>query len=172
MEPKLIFWIIGLIIYFWIRSKKSNVPGNPEQEPGSAPPSSPGKPMTFEDLLREIEQAKQPAKEIPKKAETSYEEFEEEEIREEVIPETVKPQWQYKPEAIEETIEAEVTPTKAFSLEETLKRGTVDTNAPKFKEYEIVEENVLAKSVASDLNDPEKLKKAFIMSEILNRKWS
>lgn len=172
MEPKLIFWIIGLILYFWIRSKKSSIPGNPETNSKLPPPSSQPKPVSFEDLLREIERSKFPRQEEPRRQQQYPEEFEEENIpAEEIISETEKPSWDYKTEISEELATSEVHTTTRTSLEETMQRGTVDTRAPKFKEYETVEENVFAKKIQNDFKDPDQLRKAFIMGEILNRKW-
>lgn len=173
MEPKLIFWIIGLILYFWIRSKKSAVPGSPETESTLPPPGTQPKPISFEDLLREIEKSKFPRQEAPSKRQPYDEEIEEEYApMEEVGSEAEKPTWQYKPEVNEEPVSAETYQTNNISLEETMQRGTVDTRDSKFKEYETVEENLFAKNIANDFKDSEQLKKAFIMGEILNRKWS
>lgn len=176
MEPKLIFWIIGLILYFWIRSKKSSIPGNtPGDNRDSSPLPAPGKTITFEDLLREIETAKSPKKnEAPAETVFDYEEEDLEEAEvEEVKSSAEQTNREFPNDEIYQTYEKAKSDAFArASLEETLKLENTNVTYAKFKEYQVTEKETPASSIADEFKDPDRLKKAFIMGEILNRKWT
>lgn len=177
MEPKLIFWIVGLILYFWIRSKKGSLPtGAPTESTDQSPLPAPGKTITFEDLLREIEAAKSPKRTEPQPQVETFDEFDED-FEEAEVNETAT-----KPEAVSKELQKddvyqtyEKAKSEAFareSLEETLKLENTNVTYSKFKEYQVIENETIAKSIASDFQDSDRLKRAFIMGEILNRKWN
>jgi hypothetical protein len=179
MEPKLIFWIIGIILYFWIKSRKASSPQNPEENIPRPTGTAPGSPMTFEDLLREIQASKKPVKEqqarrIPEpRPFESYEEEETDESIQEVVPET-----EYSKESYTstETFKAyEKAKSEAFqraSLEETMKVENTEVKFSKFAEYQTAKDPSPAEQIYADFRNPDTLKKYFIINEILNKKWT
>ena len=177
MEPKLIFWIIGLILYFWIKSRKGSSPaGGPTESSEQSPIPPPGKTITFEDLLREIEATKAPKRPEPQPQPETFDEFdenfEEAEVNE-TIPKTEAASQELQKEDVYQTYEK--AKSEAFareSLEETLKLENTNVTYTKFKEYQVTENETIAKSIASDFQNSDRLKRAFIMGEILNRKWN
>jgi hypothetical protein len=181
-------WIIILVGYYIIRARNKakkeaearrvNQP-LPEQ---TAEEASSGRPMTFEDLLREIQTGKSPAKPAPaplpppqlnRKPEPSpwevdYEDAPVEEIQDlETIPQ--------RPDPLEQSYNAyEKAKQQAFnhiSLEETMQLSDTDVKFGHFKGYDApVQRSVLADYLL-ELKDPEGFRKAFVMSEILKRKF-
>jgi hypothetical protein len=175
MEPKVIIWIIGIILYFWIKSRRASASPNPEENlprPSDKPNVGP---MTFEDLLREIQASKNAEKEpapSPVKPFQSYEE-----ITEETVVETL-PETEYSKESFSsgETYKSyERAKTEAFqraSLEETMSLENTDVKYSKFSEYQAIKVPSVADKISADFQDPETLKKYFIINEVLNRKWT
>jgi len=133
------------------------------------------RPMTFEDLLREIQTSKsterKPAPE-PVKPFQSYEEITEETVNEN-LPET-----EYSRDTFtsSETYKSyEKAKTEAFqraSLEETMSLASTDLKYSKFSEYQAIKEPSIADKLSADFRDPDTLKKYFIINEVLNRKWT
>jgi hypothetical protein len=177
MEPKVIIWIIGIILYFWIKSRKASSSQSPEENiPRPTNPTSAG-PVTFEDLLREIQSSRKPEREpaptpAPAKPFESYEEVSEESFRE-TIPET---EYSRDSFSTSETYKSyEKAKSEAFqraSLEDTLKLENTDIKFLKFSEYQATKEPTVAEQISTEFRDPDTLKKYFIVNEVLNRKWT
>ena len=178
-------WIIYLIaaLYFIFRSRKKNAP-TPDTdfkpfESGEPPSNSPSsKPITFEDLLREIQQSKTPTKpEIKSQpvkevfTQPKYVDYDDD------IPEEAKDleevEYDYRnQDEIYETYEK--AKREAFlkpSYDETANVNDTDVKFGHFKEYDVEKHPSLAENLAKDLQNPENFKKAFILSEILNRRY-
>ncbi|MFZ9981644.1 MAG: hypothetical protein ACO3FI_06420 [Cyclobacteriaceae bacterium] len=175
MEPKLIIWIIGVILYFWIKSRKASTTPNPEDNfPGPAKPS-PGGPVTFEDLLREIQSAKRSAHETTVAPSNSYKTYED--ISDESFSESI-PEYEYQKDSFSssDTYKTyEKAKSEAFqrsSLEDTLKLEDTEVKYSKFSEYQILKESTMAEKIAAEFREPDTLKKYFVINEILNRKWN
>lgn len=181
MEFKYLIYIaivIGWIVTQW-RKKASQPPPSSDSDTVDQP--SKGKPMTFEELLREIQESKKPA-EVTKPA---------------YSPPPVLPSKPAQPEIVdydddieEEEKDYETQPVNrdertyqvyeqakqlAFnrpSLEETVKLEDTEVKFGHFKGYETLERQPLAAAqVIGDLHDPENLKRAFVMSEVLKTKF-
>ena len=166
-------WLIVIVVTFIARAKKKNptdskVPTNEKWLPDTAPTE---KPISFEDLLREIQATKAPKPvlaPVPKKAEyVDYDDDLEEEGELEQVD--------YKKRDQDKTFETyERAKQEAFyrpSLEETMKVEDTVVRFGQFKGYQQdTEKNVLAEYV-KELQDPAGFKKAFILSEVLNRKF-
>jgi hypothetical protein len=174
MEPKVIIWIIGIILYFWIKSRKASSSQNPEENiPRPTNPTSAG-PVTFEDLLREIQSSRKTEKEQPSPAAKPFDSYEEDsdETFSEAIPET-----EYSRDSFSgsETYKSyEKAKSEAFqraSLEDTLKLENTELKFSRFSEYEASKKSTVADQISTEFRDPETLKKYFIINEILNRKW-
>lgn len=168
MSLKIIIWIIVGIIYLYSRSRKqSNQPSSPP--PDLNEPENPNRPVTFEELLKEIQSAKTSRPEPKPVAQyTDYEEDLEE--KEEVLE---KSDYNYRDQdKIYETYEK--AKQEAFhrpSMEETMKLENTVVRFGQFKGYLQEEKTSLAAEFAKDLQDPASFRKAFILSEILNRKF-
>jgi hypothetical protein len=140
------------------------------EEVSSAP--SP-KPITFEELLKEITASK----EKPVAETQSYEEYQpeyedyddrvEDEIKDIEEEAVTNPQ---KNSIYQQFEEAKYKDYTKDTLEESLKLANVNMKYGRFKEFESSKEVNLLEAYASDLRNPEGLKKAFVLSEIFNRK--
>jgi hypothetical protein len=183
MEFKIIFWVIVGIIYLITKArKKAQTPEEPRQYEQPQVPSSTGKPVTFEDLLREIQSAKsttppveskpvaKPYDEVPNYP--KYEDYDDE-IEDEVKQPVEQTNYDYrKQDNIYDVYEkAKQAAFQQPSLEETMKVEDTVVRFGHFKEYQKHEEPSLASLVAKDFEDAEKVKRAFVMSEILRRKY-
>jgi hypothetical protein len=170
------FWIWLIIIVATILSrvmKKSAQRRNssPQQPaPDSEYDRSPGKSLTFEELLREIQESKTPSKPIvaekrgepqqPSKPIKSYELDYDDDIKEEQQNRSYEIYEKAKAEAFHRP-----------SLEETMKLEDTVMKYSHFKEYDDTSQKTLAREILRDFKDPEGFRKAFIMSEILKRKF-
>jgi len=145
--------------------------------PSSAPDEQvpDDKPVTFEELLREIQAAKGPKPQpqpvlrpAPDLKTVDYDDDLKEE--EQPIEDT---NYNYRnQDTIYETYErARQAAFLRPSMEETLKLENTIVRFGQFKKYEQVERESLATAYAKDLRDPASFKKAFILSEILNRRF-
>lgn len=120
--------------------------------------SSPAKPVSFEDLLREIIEAKEPQPVEEAKPAFGYEaEVEDYDYYKE--DETLKIYEKAKQEAFNRA-----------SLEETSSLDDTKVSYEHFRNYEISSPTSRAGAIANEIKRPEGLKKAVILSEILNRK--
>lgn len=167
MSIKIIFWIIVGILYFITQIRKKAEPPRSTPKPNSTEPETFDKPLTFDELLREIQTAKTP-KPQPITV-TEYVDYDDE-IEEDAKPfERVDYQ---KEDKIYETYEK--AKQEAFvkpSMEETLKLENTIIRFGQFKNYAQEEKPSLAAEFANDLRDPNNFRKAFILSEILNRRF-
>lgn len=183
MDEKVIFYIVLGIIYFIYNAIKKK---KPENEPGpdrpqSRPQTNKPQPVSFEDLLREITEGKQPEKfpDLPvNEQKTEYRQ---------PLP---RPQPEYvdydddleeEEESLEQMSFDDERSNKAYedakemafnrpSLEETLKLDQVNTTFGRFKEFEKKQDSGVLFEYVKDLRDPMGFKKALILSEVLNRK--
>lgn len=168
------FWlyVIIAVIYLISRSKKKNNPEDTEipQTPrsGRSQPQQPP-PISFEDLLREITEAKTPSKKPVVKSEVfDYEE----DLKDEYQP---LEDSRYDASRDDETMKVyEEAKRQAFvrpSLEESLTLSQTNMDFGRFKEFNEKKKETMLDQYIKDLRDPEGFKKAFILSEILNRRY-
>jgi type IV secretory pathway VirB10-like protein len=180
MDIQFWIWLIIIVLTFVARARKQKPKPQPQQEQESWEEEKPSsRPLTFEELLREIQQAKEPPPPEPQPVRpyrqvvpepTTYREVDyddnigEEERGLETVP------------AGDESRATEVyerAKQEAFSrpsLEETMKLEDTIVRFGQFKEYETSREKAPMADFLAQLHDPEGLKKAFIMSEILTRR--
>ncbi len=145
-------------------SRERHTP-EPNRNSDTATPTPTSKPISFEDLLREITEAK------TGKAEPEYDPYEpEEEYYDEPrqaqtseVIDYAKPEYTYS--AYEE---AKTRDYSSLSLEESLKLEDVDVKYGKFREFETGTQANLLDLYTKDLRDPEGLKKAVILTEVLS----
>ncbi len=188
------FWIYVVIaVVLAIRSLMKKAEGQAKDveentKPGrevrydSAPPVNKTKPLTFEELLKEITEAKQPQKPVyetvpqrpvyetlPKKGE--YVDYDDQIGNEEQDLEDVNYKDKDRERAYNVYEEAKKQAFLRPSLEETLNVSDTNMSFGKFKEFDKQEERNLLQEYLIDFQNPDGLKKAFVMSEVLNRKF-
>lgn len=185
MDLQFWIWLIAIVAMFVARAMRKPPQGPPApDQPRSADDDSPpdNKPITFEELLREIQQAKTPPKPAPRAPQMqtrpsykpaappkSYEVDYDDDIEEEEKDLETIPASDDRSTAVYENAKREAFQRK--SLEETLKLSDTDTKFSHFKGYDEVPQKNVAKDILKEFADPEGFKKAFIMSEILKRKF-
>jgi cell pole-organizing protein PopZ len=179
-EKILIYIVIGIIYFLFNRLKKKNPQdeseyGGPLNEPDTD--YSKPKPVSFEDLLREITEGKQPKpaepvvpqrqEYAPSRPQPVYVDYDDEIEEEEKSLEKV-PYDQGRANEIYENAkkQAFIRP----SLEESLSLADVNTTFGKFKEFEVKTERNSAAEFIKDLRDPKGMKRAIILNEVLNRR--
>ncbi len=165
-------WLIVIVVTFLARGKKKK----PQDEPTSynertnTPPES-SKPISFEDLLREIQSSKvpMPAPIIDKKQE--YIDYDDDLEEEEAVVEKVDYRQRDQDKTFETYEKAKQAAFNRPSLEETMKVEDTVVRFGQFKSYEQDNQVIPALAYVKDLQNPEGFKKAFILSEILTRKF-
>ena len=176
-DIKIIIWIVIGLIYLFSRRKKKPVPSGPSRTPESdqefdtpAP-----QPASFEELLREIQGMKKPApppQPIPPVA-NEQKHWEPYPYKAEERKQLEDANYDYREK--DEIYEIYENATKqAFnrpSLEETVKLKDTIVRFDQFKEYETNGRLSLVEEYVKELKDPKGFKKAFIMSEILQRRF-
>ena len=179
------FWIyvIAGIIYLISRARKKRQASEPVNAPEpkserrfqqSEPQSVPQKGLTFEELLREISEAKAPAKPEPVvvQPKSEYVDYDDDLEEEEQDLEDVSGDYRKKDRAFYDTYEE--AKRQAFnrpSLEETVKLKDTDMKFGKFKEFAEEAESNPLNDYLKELKDPEGFKKAFVLSEVLQRRY-
>jgi hypothetical protein len=176
------FWLYVIVgvIYLLSRVLKNKAPNAPENTEKPAPRSY-GEPqaerprqLTFEELLKEITEAKQSQRPVVQPQTVAevvdYDEDlgEEEQDLEVNEPEITKKEVSRSYEVYEEA------KRQAFSkpsLEETINVRDTVMKYEKFKVFDHDKENNLLREYTKQLQDPEGLKKAVVLSEILNRRF-
>ena len=178
------FWLYVIIgvIYLVVRAMKKKEPKEPSDfpdarpekpvtrfDPPTAKPRPPSKTLTFEELLREITESKAPQqKPVPPKEE--YVDYDDN-LKDEV-EDLEDVNYDYRNDkTAREFATAEQQAFSHRSLEETMNVAKTETKFEKFKVFEQGAQSNLVDSYLSDFYDPEGLKKAIVMSEILQRKF-
>jgi hypothetical protein len=178
-EFKIIFWVILFLVYIFARKKKETPPPSKKQKPLGEPnvPSS-GRPLTFEELLREIQTSKAP-KPAPHPTRPTQEEKKWEPKRVDYDDDIPQPKvledtgYDYRnQDRIYEVYEnAKKQAFERPSLEESLKLEDTIVRFQPAKPYERSGRRGYAADFRSELKKPESFRKAFLMSEILARKF-
>ena len=182
-EFKIIFWIVVGLIYIITKVRgKQKKQANPREDTSETAPES--RPVSFEDLLREIQQAKNPKAEPPVLQKPvlqpstaqrpakpyDYQDYDDD-IEEEEKREVVRPDYKADDKIYDVYEDAKKQAFVKPSLEETMKLEDTIMKFDQFKEYK--QERVKSPGLAyfKEFSDREGFKKAFIMSEILKRKF-
>jgi hypothetical protein len=185
MDIQFWVWLIIIVLTFLARARKKNPKPPPPQERESwerdEKPSS--RPLTFDELLREIQGAKELRRPEPEPAPVRTRQLE-------PAPPISKKEVDYDDDLREEEQDLETIHTarddnqstdvyerakrEAFyrpSLEETMKLEDTVVRFGQFKGYESSQERAPMADFLAELHDPQGIRKAFIMSEILTRKF-
>jgi hypothetical protein len=135
----------------------------PDARP-AASTSSPSRPLTFEELLQEITtgktQQQQPVVDYDDDLEDEEKDLED-----------VNYDYRKHDNIYSEYEEAKKQAFNHPSLEETMKVEDTDTSFGRFKVFEQDAKQNLLNEYLADFRDPQGLKKAVVMSEILQRKF-
>jgi len=173
------FWIWLIIVVATFVSgalkKTAKTRNSPSEQARDESDTSDHKPMTFEELLREIQASKtpeqpkqiQPARPIQsaKSYEVDYDDdIEEEEKDLEKIPTNDNRSYEIYENAKKQAFSRP-------SLEETMKLEDTIVRYDHFKGYDEAPKNTVASDILKDFKDPDGFRKAFIMSEILKPKF-
>lgn len=165
-----VYIILGIVYLIGRAMKKPAQPPVPQKgRQGDYEPVDEPKPLTFEELLREITEAKEPTPPVsrPVQEYVNYDDEFEEEVRPEPVAYDYRKEDTYK--AFEQSkYEAFNRP----SYEETMKLEDTKIEFGKFKAFEEERGPSLGAEIASEFADADKVKRAFIMSEIFNRKYA
>ena len=176
--------IIGIIYVITRALKKpenqtNDIPDGKAGKPVHYDPTSPTtgkpKPMTFEELLREITEAKQPPQPSyeTRRPEPKYVDYDDDLKDEEQDLEEVIYNKRYKEDERANSV-YEDAKRQAFnrpSLEETLRVSDTNVQFGKFKVFEEQQKRNVLEDYTKDFQDADGLKKAIVMSEILKRKF-
>jgi hypothetical protein len=172
MDVQFWIWLIVIVVTLIARATKKK-PGEAGND-GAPRPSQPEfntKPMTFEELLREIQTSKTPAPPPVQSRKPVYQDYDDN--LEEEEKDLEKTDYSYKSQdSIYETYEK--AKRDAFvkpSLEDTVKLEDTIVRFGQFKGYQTVESRNQGAEILKEFHDPDGFKKAFIMSEILKRKF-
>jgi cell pole-organizing protein PopZ len=171
-EIKIIIWIVLGIIYIISRARKKPTPDTTQKPVEDYSDNS--KPVSFEELLKEIQGAKAPKAQPQPVIEPvgGYKTDYDENLKDEKEP-LERTDYNYKDhDTIYETYEK--AKQEAFyrpSMEETLKLENTIVRFGQFKGYEQQMRPSLARDFGKDLQDRNSFRKAFILSEILNRRF-
>lgn len=173
-DLKIIVYIVIGLIYFFARRKKKEEPAKrprttPKQAHVEEAPRS--APKTFEELLREIEGMKRPAPPpVSRQPEPVVVDYDDDLPDQRVDYDDTLPDFRKQ-----ETYQAyEAAKTEAFarpSLEDTVKLEDTIVRFSTFKGYEKDARRNLLGEYVQELKNPQRFKKAFILSEILRPKF-
>jgi hypothetical protein len=180
------FYVILGIIYVVTRFMKKQeappkdlAPKRPEkpvqryEQPASKPAPGP-KALTFEELLREITEGKtiesKPVTVAPA-PQKKYVDYDDDLADEAEDLEDEEYDYRKRDQVYNVYEEAKRQAFERPSLEETMKAGETVGEYGKFKAFEEKPQRNLLEEYVGNFNDPEQLKKAIVMSEILNRKF-
>jgi len=168
-------WVIVIVVTLIARARKKR---GPVEKDTTSMPSRPQpgmdqspKPMTFEELLREIQASKAPP---PKPAAAkTYDDVDYDDDLKEEAKSLEKTDYSY-PQPQQTSDIYEKAKQDAFfrpSLEETLKLEDTVVRFGQFKGYQQERQRSMAAQLAEEIRNPAGFRKAFIMSEILNRRF-
>jgi hypothetical protein len=180
MELKVWIWLIiiaGSFIANVIKKKRQSAPSPARRKPTSngdieaAQLPSENSPMTFEELLREIEGAKKsPAHRDPLPDEKYYGYSETSEQKPALLEDANYDYRQH--DSIYDIYEnAKKEAFSRPSLEETMKLRDTSVKYGAFRNYQRQRSSAFALDFAEEIRKPSGFKKAFIMSEIIQRRF-
>jgi hypothetical protein len=170
MMDNLQVWIyiaLGIVYLIGRSRKKAPQPPGRQNQPQQEPIGP--KPLTFEELLKEITEAKEPLPPVLKPVQ-EFEDYDDE-IEEEKEP--ARPEYDYrKQETYQSYEQSKFEAFNHLSYEETMKLEDTNVEFGKFKVFEEEKAPPMAEQIAADFADIDRVKRAFIMGEIFNRRYA
>jgi hypothetical protein len=191
MDIQFWIWLIIIVITLIARASRQKRPQPPPREDYQEKEKPSSRPLTFEELLKEIQAAKEQRQQAPQEPARQIRPAEPMRPYAEAEPEpTVYKEVDYDDNVGEEEQDLETiteerddrqstdvyerAKREAFSrpsLEETLKLEDTIVRFGQFKGYETQTQKAPMADFLAEIKDPEGFRKAFIMSEILTRKF-
>ncbi|HEX8039487.1 MAG TPA: hypothetical protein VF490_10050 [Chryseosolibacter sp.] len=183
MDAQFWIYIVIVAIYFLSRMlKKTEQPGAPtaddrperrRQGQPQTPSAEVPRQLTFEELLREITEGKKIQRPSPQPQSLPERRYQpvEREVDEEARSLEEIPEAEYdvrSPKSYEQTRRQAYQHT---SLEETLKLKDTAMDFGKFKVFETQQKSILLDRYKKILRNPDTLKEAVVLSEVLKRKF-
>ncbi len=167
------FWIYIAIGVIYFVSRMFKKPEQPAPQPRPGKPGQPSTateqpaPVTFEDLLREITQARQ-AEPEPVAEYESYDSYEQDQ---EVEAQSLEEEGMGNEQRWKAYEEVPLAPVERKSLEETLRLEDTVVDFSRFDAFRKLEVTKMSDEYRKIIRDPQTLKQAVVMSEILQRKF-
>ncbi len=178
MDIQFWVWLIVIVVTLIARANKKKQPQSfdPEQREIPHTRTADTKPVTFEDLLREIQASKAPKPKhvqvAPKQVPSRQYEVEDYDDNLGDENKTLERTDYYANDKFNETYEnAKKAAFSRASLEETMKVEDTEVKYDQFKEYSKKESQSLASEYAKELKNPKTVKRAIILNEILTRRF-
>jgi hypothetical protein len=173
MDEKIIIYLVLGLVYFLFNALRKKNKGAGQEEESSGPyrqeqqerPPQGRRPLTFEELLKEISEGKS---QQPKPS-TEYVDYDDNIGEEAQDLEDVTIDYS-KTDPTYEIYERAKQEAFARPSLETSTEAERNIQFGKFKEFEEVKGETLLEKYTRELRDPEGFKKAIILSEVLNRK--
>jgi hypothetical protein len=178
MDIQFWVWLIVIVITLIARAnKKKPQTSEPEHREFPNAPNHETKPISFEDLLREIQASKAPQpkpvaaapKQVAPQKQYDFEDYDDN--LEDESRSLEKPEYQAEDKIYETYESAKKAAFSRASLEETMKVEDTEVTYNQFKEYSKAEGPKLAAQYAKELKNPQSFKRALILSEILNKRF-
>jgi len=166
-------WLVVIVVSLIARAnkKKPQQTGHDQPEFGGPQDSQGNKPISFEDLLREIQASKspQPVKQVVQPKQVDYVDYDDD-LEEEGKP-LEKSNYKTEDEIYSTYEKAKSEAFNRASLEETMHVEDTVVKFEKFKGYKKARKEVAAGNFVKELRNPASFKKAFILSEILTKRF-
>jgi hypothetical protein len=177
------FWIWLAIIVITLIARARRAKSKPQPREDAEPDRQEGRPVTFEELLKEIQSAKQPREVAERPVEP--EPYHEKPVYRQPEPAYGEVDYDDNLGEEEQDLETIVDDRKSVdiyesakqqafsrpSLEETMKLEDTIVRFGQFKGYESKVEQDPLPGFLADLRDPQGIRRAFVLSEILKPKF-
>jgi hypothetical protein len=175
MDIQFWIWLIVIVITLIARANKKKAKPFETNQSDDLPSLPETKPISFEDLLREIQAAKAPKpvkQAIPQPAPAKQYDFVDydDNLKDEV-EEFEKVDYKSQDQIYDTYEKAKRDAFNRPSLEETIKVEDTDTSFGQFKGYKRKERGAMVSNYITELKNPTSFKKAFILSEILSKRY-
>ncbi|MDZ4714344.1 MAG: hypothetical protein SH819_02655 [Cytophagales bacterium] len=178
-DLKILFWIILGLIYIFARKKKKDIPppSSTAQRDTQREEAPEPAPKSFDEMLREIQQMKAPAREpvsttLPTpRREPEYVDYDDDIEEEKTDQDKYIPDYRKQDKIYQIYDDAKNQAFERPSLEETSNLSDTIVRFKQFKEYEIEEKEKFGEELRKELTNPRSFKKAFLLKEILDRKY-
>ena len=181
-NPEILFYIVAALIYFFTkgRKKKKSIPQPPQEResdgaPAEAPTQTPEPVISFEDILKEMTGQSTKPKSVPP-PEPVYEPEPEPEPGPELVvveePKVIKRDYGMKLKILKSSFEKEEIKKKQEQSTSYVEGDDEEESASnRFDSYKIEEKDSMAAEIKEMLTDPEDVRKAIILQEVLGKRF-
>jgi hypothetical protein len=177
-NPEILFYIVAALIYFFTKGKKKtkSIPQPREERegdgaPAEVPPQTPEPVISFEDLLKEMTGQSSKPKSVPP-PEPVYEPEPEPELVVVEEPKVIKRDYGMKLKILKSSFEKEEIKKKQEQSTSYVEGDDEEESASnRFDSYKIEEKRSMAAEIKEMLTDPEDVRKAIILQEVLGKRF-